>query len=821
MAKLTQKEINEIKAAMKEQADIQAKINSGAADYLSIIKDIKELNRSISSIQTQQSIQEGKAAKAKKAYENALKATIPLSQDELDILEKQVEAEQVKLGIINSELESIKKRTKMLADEARQVNKYNAVTKMAVSDIKGISESIKKNYAKLSGMFTMDKSIKNSALQMGILSKQGQSFADGITNAADNTIEFGIGIEKLAEMQASYSEELGRTVTLSQKGLQAMGEMAAATSLGAEGAAKMAADMENQGVSVSRTRDFVEQTMNDAHKLGLNASKVIKNIANNMKMLNKYNFKGGVKGLAKMAETTTKLGVDMNFATGMADKLFDIEGAVDMSSQLQVMGGAWAKLADPFKLMYMARNDMEGLTAELGKAAESSAHFSKETHSFEISALEMHRLRKVAEQTGVSYEELAIAGKNAAKYTKIKSQLSLSVNDKEIQEFLTSTAEFNDKGEATINIDGEDKLLKALTEADKSRLKALANEKQGLKQRAKDARTFDDTWNNTIMLFKQQLMPVVQSLDTNLKPLMDDFVKWIKGGDMMKSIKAVATGIADAVKIVGSLGKWLGPKGTLAALIGGGVLFEAGKWFLNGLALGKGFNMVASAGGGGGISSISGKGGKGMAGKVAGGIGLAAGAIGIGANAYQNYNDDSLTPGEKFLKTLDQNKGSIIGTIVGAVAGKSVAGAGAGASIGSIADQMIPTFGNYGKGVHDGIFNSPINDGLVGGSDFNKGRGIIQGGKITPIDNKDDLMAYKPNGPVDKSMKNQTPKTMKIEFGEIHFKFDEIKVSSPGSPGVAIELIKNPEFVRNITRMVHVETSKAISGGVLSPNPKK
>jgi len=35
----------------------------------------------------------------------------------------------------------------------------------------------------------------------------------------------------------------------------------------------------------------------------------------------------------------------------MADKLFDVEGAVDMSAQLQVMGGAWAKLADPFKLM--------------------------------------------------------------------------------------------------------------------------------------------------------------------------------------------------------------------------------------------------------------------------------------------------------------------------------------------------------------------------------------------------------------------------------------------------------------------------------------
>jgi hypothetical protein len=53
----------------------------------------------------------------------------------------------------------------------------------------------------------------------------------------------------------------------------------------------------------------------------------------------------------------------MDFAAGMSDKLWDIEG--DMSAQLQVMGGAWAKLADPFHLMYMARNDMKGLTEEI------------------------------------------------------------------------------------------------------------------------------------------------------------------------------------------------------------------------------------------------------------------------------------------------------------------------------------------------------------------------------------------------------------------------------------------------------------------------
>jgi uncharacterized protein YidB (DUF937 family) len=300
---------------------------------------------------------------------------------------------------------------------------------------------------------------------MGLLSKETNSFYEGIKSASWETNKIGVNIEQLAKMQSDYADGIGRNVILTQDGLKAMSQLAVATGLGAEGAARMGVDMENQGISAERTAKYVEETLNDSHKMGLNASKVIKNISNNMKMLNKFNFKGGVKGLAKMAETTTKLGVDMSFATGMAEKLFDIEGAVDMSAQLQVMGGEWSKLADPFKLMYMARNDMEGLTAALGKAAESSVDFNEKNGEFEISALEMHRLRKIAEQTGVSYEELANAGKNAAKFTKIKSQMSFNF-DKDTQEFLTSTAQFNEKGEAYINVDGAPKLIKTLSSAD-------------------------------------------------------------------------------------------------------------------------------------------------------------------------------------------------------------------------------------------------------------------------------------------------------------------------------------------------------------------
>ena len=55
---------------------------------------------------------------------------------------------------------------------------------------------------------------------------------------------------------------------------------------------------------------------------------------------------------------------------------------------------------------------------------------------------------------------------------------------------------------------------------------------------------------------------------------------------------------------------------------------------------------------------------------------------------------------------------------------------------------------------------------------------------------------------------------MKIEFGEIKFKFDDLVVTSPGSPNIAIDLMKDNQFIRNITRMVNSETEKVLKGGI-------
>jgi hypothetical protein len=60
------------------------------------------------------------------------------------------------------------------------------------------------------------------------------------------------------------------------------------------------------------------------------------------------------------------------------------------------------------------------------------------------------------------------------------------------------------------------------------------------------------------------------------------------------------------------------------------------------------------------------------------------------------------------------------------------------------------------------------NDGI---SKSGYSRGILAGGTITPISNKDDLMSFKSKGLIDNALNKNAnvPSTMKIEFGEIKF----------------------------------------------------
>jgi hypothetical protein len=766
-----------------------------------------------------------KTNKLKKEYLTNLKKQKQYEDEIQNGTADEVAAARVKLEIILKTNAAIKSQYESLNKALDSVNKKQMVaSKLSAEAIKGTAKLIQnmpnliqQGFGKIKdiGLFDMDKSIRTAGLSMGLLGKQTDGFRDNIKAAAWEASQVGISLQDLTQMQSAYSEELGRAVTLSKEGAVAMSKMAADTMLGVEGASRLTAEFDSQGLSVEKTAQFMNDAMDSSHKMGLNAQKVIKNIAGNVKLLNRYNFKDGIAGLTKMAQTAAKLGVSMEFAAGFADKLFDVEGAVDMSAQLQVMGGAWAKLADPFKLMYQARNDIQGLTEELGKAASASAHLNSKGE-IELAAMEMHKLKIIAQQTGISYDELAQAGKNAFKLTKIQSQVQFNMTDEE-KEFLANTAKLDENGKAYIEVKGDKKFIGMLGATGKEFVQGQIAEKKALGERAKEAQTFDDALNNTVMGMKQFLLPIVESINDGLLPRLKEFTDNFKKEGWGDKIAKFGKIVGDLVSTVGNFIIDNPIKSGLILL--GGFLMDKAMWFANGLLLAQGFNMGAGGGvGGKGGGLFSGTATNGMGKANFGAAGLY-GAAGMGVGALTDWGSQKA----KDSGHKDLGKGI-------SVLGKSAEYALYGAAIGSLIPVLGTTIGavaggiiGAGKGLYDQYkdteaVNDPntmtrgMHDGVVHGkNNFSKGRGIIQGGKITPIDNKDDLMAWKKDGPVDKSMNNQNT-VNRVEFSNITID-GKIEIVSPGNPGLVIDLMKDQGFRRDITRTIQVELEKNKVGG--------
>jgi hypothetical protein len=834
---MTPEEIKKLTEELKQQAEYQRLVSQSFDDYLKGVREYKKIQETLKKNKDLELKIENELLKARKRTDASAAKDVAVAEAKLKILREQTDEIETQGKALNNALSSVNKKSLIASNllSSTAIGLGNAAKGLGKS-FNNLPNLIQKGFGRLKGfgLFEMEKDIKNSALSMGVLSKQSNGFRTTIVNAAKETNMIGVGIKELALMQSSYSEELGRTVILSKEGLVAMGQMVAATGLGAEGAAKMTAEMETQGLTAERTAGYVEQTMNDAHKMGLNATKVLKNIQNNIKMLNKYNFKDGVKGLAKMSELVTKLGVSMEFASSFADKMWNVEGAVDMSAQLQVMGGEWSKMADPFRLMYMARNDMAGLTEEIGNAAASSAKFNARTGEFELGALEMHRLKVIAEQTGISYDELATAGKNAAKFTKIKSQIGFSMS-KEEQEFLTNTAKIDENGKAYIEVDGNPKFLSQLTSSDKSIIKKQMNEKQSLKERAEQARTFDEQIVNLINQLKIYLLPIVKQMNDKLIPKIDGLVKRFTDNGWLGKIEGFADKIGGLISAIG--GFILDNPITSALGYLGTKLLGKAVWFLNGKILGMGFNSVASVGGGGLLDSLPGGkatrvGGKLMrAGKYGKGLGLlgkgmaGAGVLSAGIEGYGEWSENSemgMDFSENAGRTASKAAGAGLGAWGGATAGAamgSLAGP-IGTLVGGLIGGAIGAWGGgaAGEAGGDAIYGQErgINDGIISGSkslgsDFSKGRGLIHGGGITPIDNKDDLLAMKPGGVVDKTI-NGGSNYVTHNFGTLNIS-GEIILKGPGTNSETVDLLKDASFKRDITRIIQVELEKNKNGG--------
>lgn len=436
-----------------------------------------------------------------------------------------------------------KKKAAELKKEYEQLLEINKQLIKQGNILKATANIIDKQWGGVLGnilnkWFDFDEAVRRTGISMGISGTRMNMMQQNIINARNYTAEWGVEQKEVAEAQLAYSDELGRSVILSSAALQNMAMIGTKTGLGMQGVAQMAGQMEAFGFGAEKSVQLISELSAGAEAMGVNSGKVLKKFEQNLGLMNKLNFKNGVKGMMQMAKFSEKYKIDMNAVAGVADKVFRPEGAIEAAAQLQVLGGDLAALGDPFQLMYKARNAPEELAKSLTKAASASATFDKKTGEFKLNAYELDRMKEASAALNIPMEELVQTAKQGAKINMLEKMLGGKKLDPDTMDMLTGLADaegniqigFDSKGEA---------ITKKLSQLSDQDILGLTEKRKLEDKSQKDALSIRQEWMAMIDQLTMATWPLLKSLQDFFKPgidkmstkiteWVDSISKWVK-----------------------------------------------------------------------------------------------------------------------------------------------------------------------------------------------------------------------------------------------------------------------------------------------------
>lgn len=494
-----------------------------------------------------------------------------------------------------------------------------------------------------------DKAIKSTALELGLSGERSEQFRSNIEAAASHAARLGASVEDLTKAASTYAAETGRVKNLTEATYDAITKIGKGTDLGIEQAAHLAGQYDLMGVNATKAAQQVQDIVDTTERMGVNTGKVLKKVNENFKRLQKYTFQQGVKGFAEMAAYAEKFKVDMNETLNAADKARTLEGAVELASQLQVMGGEFAK-SDPFELLFLSRNDPAAFTKKINEMTKGVVTFKKQadgTIEKFIAPQDIDRLNAVGQALGMQSGELVEQALRMADIQKMRQQMMGSGLNTKQMELVEGIAEMSDNGTFTVKVGNEVKAISDLTTND---IKALETQKKSLEERAKASQTVEDAFRNTIMELKTSLLPILKTINgvlEKVRPVVDKFLNWFDGLDgFWQAGMAVVAGLTLAsasllkaflqAKFMNSIGG-----------VGGGLGKGAGSAMSGSQMLGGGKGAMA-AGKGAGLSGLGKGAGVGLAAVgVGGGVAIAAKGIGSLAESLSKLDEKQLATLEK------------------------------------------------------------------------------------------------------------------------------------------------------------------------------
>ena len=298
----------------------------------------------------------------------------------------------------------------------------------------------------------LDQSLRNQINKdLGLTGNLARGIRSTMIETAEETLRYGINVGDVTDSYTSFVSTLGRAVPLNKELLEDITMSARASGVSMSTAGDFLAKLENYGLSIQSGPKTLTEMSETARSMGLTTNKFMAYAAENLKLINTLGFDKGVKGFTEIAAKASSVGFNLQTAASSAEKLFDIDSAVEMAAQLNVLGGDFGRLGNAIDLMFMPTNDMEGFTDGLMKATQQFVTFNEEKNTFDVSPLDLRRAREFAKATGMSLEEVIETGKRMSKMELIKDRISFIPNlSDEERDLIGSLGQLNDSGDVTI-----------------------------------------------------------------------------------------------------------------------------------------------------------------------------------------------------------------------------------------------------------------------------------------------------------------------------------------------------------------------------------
>jgi hypothetical protein len=357
---------------------------------------------------------------------------------------------------------------------------------------------------------------------------------DAASKAAARVIGLGGNVNNLAVVMKDVAEGSRRNVIATE---EQVGKLYAASKILGEDSKTLVENFANVGYETSQIGVNLEKSIAYIQSVGGNTKAVTKEVVANMEQMNRYQFEGGVQGLAKMAAQASMLRFDMSQTFSFTNRMLTPENAINMAAAFQRLGVAAGNLTDPFALMNQSINDPTGLQNSLARLGQEFTYFDEETQSFKINPQGVLTLRQMEEEAGLAAGSLSKSALAAAELDKRVSKISPSLNFKneEDKQLLANMATM-EGGEYVVQIKDdqggivETKKLADVTQEEFDKMR---------EQQAKAPKTLED--------IQRSQLDVTTRIEALVKGSVSRATYGIAGSDIIRSNIGGAERVIDAV----------------------------------------------------------------------------------------------------------------------------------------------------------------------------------------------------------------------------------------------------------------------------------